>query len=76
MRFEAAPTPAYLSQVDAAAYLGVSVRWFRDHVDVVAVPVGKVVPGKRPLLRYRTVDLDAWVASCASYRQPSRRSAR
>lgn len=72
LRPESMPTAAYLTQVAAAAYLGVSVRWFRDNVTVLAVPVGKPRPGKRPLLRYRTADLDAWVASCASYRQPSR----
>lgn len=72
LRLEPVSTPAYLSQVEAARYLGVSVRWFRDNVTVEAVPVGLPRPGKRPLLRYRTADLDAWVASCASYRQPAR----
>lgn len=66
------PAPAYLRQWEAARYLGVSVRWFRDHVTVAAVPIGRPVPGKKPVLRYRVADLDAWVASCAAYRQPRR----
>lgn len=72
LRPESTPMAAYLTQVGAAAYLGVSVRWFRDNVTVEAVPVGRPRPGKRPVMRYRATDLDAWVARCASYRQPSR----
>jgi hypothetical protein len=50
--------PAYMSQVQAAAYLGVSTRYFRDHVDVDPVPFPG--GGDRPLERYARVDLDAW----------------
>lgn len=59
-------TPAYLSQKDAAAYLGVSVRYFRDHVDVRP----KELPGRgdRPLLRWAVADLDAWVVRVSSPR--------
>jgi hypothetical protein len=39
--------------------MGVSVRYFRDHVHVEPVPVGDVRPGVRPLLRYLREDLDA-----------------
>jgi hypothetical protein len=46
-----------LSQVEAAKYLGVSVRWFRDHVHVEPVPYPS--SGDRPLLRYMREDLDA-----------------
>jgi hypothetical protein len=66
------PPPAYLRQWEAARYLGVSVRWFRDHVHVEALPIGKPAPGRKPVLRYRVADLDAWVAACAAYRQPRR----
>jgi hypothetical protein len=50
--------PRYLPQKAAAAYLGVSVRYFRDHVDVKP----KTYPGrgKKPVLRWSTLDLDAW----------------
>jgi hypothetical protein len=47
------------TQRAAAAYLGVSVRYFRDNVHVEPVPVGPVKPGVRPLLRYLREDLDA-----------------
>lgn len=47
------------SQKEAARYVGVSVRYFRDHVHVEPVPVGDVRPGVRPLLRYLREDLDA-----------------
>jgi hypothetical protein len=46
-----------LSQQEAARYLGVSVRWFRDHVHVEPVPYPS--RGDRPLLRYMREDLDA-----------------
>lgn len=63
-------TPAYLSQVDAAAYLGVSVRYFRDVVTVepVYLPSSK----GRPLMRFSRADLDAWVTSL---RDPKSRKA-
>jgi hypothetical protein len=51
-------TPAYMSQVDSARYLGVSVRYFRDHVGVKPVPFPG--GGKKPLERYARADLDAW----------------
>lgn len=47
------------SQKDAASYMGVSVRWFRDNVHVEPVPAGPVRPGVRPLLRYLKEELDA-----------------
>jgi hypothetical protein len=67
---EVAAWAGYLTQVQAAAYLGVSVRWFRDNVDVQPVPMGLPRPGKRPLLRYRRVDLDAWVERCRTHKLP------
>jgi hypothetical protein len=52
-------TPAYLKQPDAARYLGVSVRYFQQHVDVRP----KELPGRgrRPLLLWSVAELDAWV---------------
>jgi len=50
--------PAYMSQVQAALYLGVSVRYFREHVTVEPVPFPG--SGKKPLERYRRKDLDEW----------------
>lgn len=52
-------TKAYLNQLEAAEYLGVSVRYFRDFVDVRP----KELPGrgKRPVLRWCAADLDGWV---------------
>lgn len=49
--------PAYLSQVDAAEYLGVSVRYFQLHVDVTPLPF----PGRgaRPLQGLS----DEWIAT-------------
>jgi hypothetical protein len=47
------------TQRSAAQYLGVSVRYFRDHIHVEPVPVGEVRPGVKPLLRYLREDLDA-----------------
>lgn len=63
--------PAYFSQVDAAAYLGVSPRYFRDNVDVTPVPFpgGN---GSRPLERYSRADLDAWAER---WRNPKARRA-
>lgn len=57
--------PRGLTQRAAAEYVGVSVRWFRDHVHVEAKPVGRLAPGKKPLLRYRIEELDAWMDTCA-----------
>lgn len=50
--------PAYMSQVRAAEYLGVSVRYFRDHVEIEPVPFPG--SGNKPVERYARVDLDAW----------------
>ena len=46
------------SQREAAKYLGVSVRYFRAHVEIEPIPVG---PGRTgaPLFRYLREDLDA-----------------
>ncbi len=48
-----------LRQKAAAEYLGVSVRYFREHVDVEP----KQLPGrgKRPLLVWSAKELDEWV---------------
>lgn len=63
--------PAYMTQVDAAAYLGVSVRYFRDVVDVQPIPFPGT--GEKPVERYAVKDLDAWAEK---WRDPkSRRSA-
>lgn len=66
-----AETQALYSQVDAARYLGVSVRWFRDNVHVEPIPVGPVSADRRPLLRYRREDLDQLVAVWAARRSAS-----
>lgn len=49
----------YLRQKDAARYLGISVRTFRDIVDVKPL----TLPGvrTRPIHVWRPSDLDAWV---------------
>jgi hypothetical protein len=54
-----AETRGYLRQKDAARYLGLSVRTFRDVVDVEPL----TLPGMRtrPILVWRPADLDAWV---------------
>jgi hypothetical protein len=62
--------PAYMSQADAATYLGVSPRYFRDHVDVEPVPFPG--GGERPLERYARADLDAWAER---WRDPKARRA-
>lgn len=58
------------SQKDAAHYLGLSVRYFRDHVHVEPIPVGDTSADKRPLLRYTRESLDAvadaWAKKAAS----------
>lgn len=51
-------TPAYMSQVDAALYLGVSARYFRDFVHVEPIPFPG--SGTKPVDRYARADLDAW----------------
>ncbi|HVX38773.1 MAG TPA: hypothetical protein VHB25_04290 [Gemmatimonadaceae bacterium] len=53
-------TPAYLKQKAAAAYLGVSVRYFQQHVTVRP----KELPGRgrKPLLVWCVRELDEWVA--------------
>jgi hypothetical protein len=52
------PEQGYYRQIEAARYLGVSPRYFRDHVDVTPIPF----PGgaTRPLEMYAKADLDAW----------------
>jgi hypothetical protein len=56
--------PAYLNRADAAAYIGVSTRYFRRHVSVRP----KELPGrgKRKVLVYAVRDLDAWVERVSS----------
>jgi excisionase family DNA binding protein len=51
----------------AAAFLGVSVDWVYDHVNrreprLPAVILGTSGRGKRPLIRFRREDLEAWIA--------------
>jgi hypothetical protein len=66
----------YLRQKGAAAYLGVSVRYFRCHVNVR--PLELPGSGRRPVLVWRPADLDAWVErvsatqSRLASRQPQR----
>jgi len=62
----AALQPRGLTQRAAARYLGVSVTYFRMHVHVEAKPVGRPEPGRKPLLRYRVEELDAWMDACAA----------
>lgn len=62
------PEQRLLSQVEAARYLGVSVRWFRDNVHVQPIAVGVVMSDRRPLLRYRREDLDVVVDGWATRR--------
>lgn len=50
--------PAYMNQADAAAYLGVSVRYFRDNVHITPIPFPG--SGTKPVDRYSRVDLDGW----------------
>jgi len=56
--------PAYLKRPQAAAYLGVSVKYFRRHVTVRP----KEFPGSgdKPLLMWAVRDLDAWAESVSS----------
>lgn len=49
----------WLRQKDAARYLGISVRYFRDHVDVR--PRELPGRGRKRVLIYKPADLDAWV---------------
>ncbi len=68
--------PRGLTQRAAADYLGVSARWFRDHVHVEAKPVDLPRPGTKPVLRYRIEDLDAWMDRCAAVKpDPNQRAA-
>jgi hypothetical protein len=50
-----------LTQKQAAAYVGVSVRFFRDNVHVRARCICAPKTGQRPLLRYFREELDAWM---------------
>ncbi|HTE45153.1 MAG TPA: hypothetical protein VK636_07910 [Gemmatimonadaceae bacterium] len=65
-------TPAYVKQKAAAAYLGVSVRYFRDCVDVRP----KELPGTRtrPMLVWAIADLDAWVARVSDPKSRARKA--
>jgi hypothetical protein len=62
----------YLSQEKAAFYLDMSVAKFRRDVKVIPRPAEPPRAGKKPLMRYRIADLDAWMESNASYRIPRR----
>lgn len=69
-----APAPTmrgYLRLKEAAAYLGVSERYFYQHVD--ARPFELPGRGKRRVLVWRPADLDAWVERVSSTK--SRRTA-
>jgi hypothetical protein len=67
--------PRALTQHAAAQYLSVSVRYFRDNVHVEPKSVNNAEPGKKPLVRYRIEDLDAWLDECAGMK-PNARVAR
>lgn len=67
-----APVRGWLSQKHAAQYLDLAVSVFRKEVQVEPKPATRPRPGKRPLMRYRIADLDAWMESNASYRIPRR----
>ena len=56
---ESRERPGYLRQKEAARYLGISVRYFRDHVQ--ARPFELPGRGTRRVLVWRPADLDAWV---------------
>jgi hypothetical protein len=60
-----------LRQKAAAAYLGVSVRYFRAHVDVAP----KTLPGSghKPLLVWSTRELDEWVERVSNPKARQRR---
>lgn len=63
--------PAYMNQVSACRYLGVSKSYFIQFVDVTPIPFPG--SGSRPVERYARVDLDAWAEK---WRSPkARRSA-
>lgn len=65
----------WLTQLGAAEYLSVSPVYFRANVHVQPKPVCKPAPGKKPVLRYDIVELDAWVESCAAVKaDPQRRA--
>lgn len=67
------PVRGYLRQRAAAEYLGVSVRYFQQHVTVMP----KELPGrgKKPVLVYQVAELDAWVARVSDPKSRQRRSA-
>lgn len=67
------PSGGYVRQKKAAAYLGVSVRWFQGHVTVRPKTLG-VGPGGRPVAVYAIRDLDAWV-ELQQPKEPTRRRA-
>lgn len=62
--------PAYLRLKQAAAYLGVSARYFYRHVD--ARPLELPGRGKRRVLVWRVADLDAWVERVGTPRRRGR----
>ena len=47
-RHDPTAAPRGFSQREAARYLGVSVRWFRQHVHIEPVPVGAGRTGAAP----------------------------
>lgn len=63
--------PAYFTQAEAAMYLGVSPRYFRDHVHVSPVPFPGGGEKQRPAFRYARTDLDAWAEQ---WRSPKARA--
>lgn len=50
-----------LTQKEAARYLGVSVRYLQQRAEVRRTLLPGHGPTRRPLIRYRRADLDAWV---------------
>jgi hypothetical protein len=64
--------PAYLEQRAAAAYLSVSIRYFRDFVNVRP----RELPGygRKPVLRWAVADLDAWMARVSETKNRDQRA--
>jgi predicted DNA-binding transcriptional regulator AlpA len=50
---------ALLDIIQAAEYLGMSVRWLYRHYNIL--PHIRIGFGRRPRIRFRQSDLDAWV---------------
>ena len=61
----------YLKRQEAASYLGVSLRWLEGNPDIPKIDLAR--PGSsRPMWRYKTSDLDTWLAAKANSIHPVR----